>query len=61
MKKHVDKIAASITFRDAPNMTEKEAREIGNWLLRQHHLLINKRGTLAKRYTARYLYIPGKE
>jgi hypothetical protein len=52
-KKHA---AAILTIHDAPAMTKSGRRQVAAWLRRQADFLVNDGKSLAKRFTARYLY-----
>lgn len=56
MTKKVEKSAAILTIKDAPNMSAKGKKEIAEWLRRQAKMLIKDGDKYAKNFTARYLY-----
>lgn len=58
-----EKSAAILTINRPADMSPQGAIEVARWLNKQRLILLNadNRKALAKRYTARYIYIPGKE
>lgn len=50
------KTAAVLTVYDAAKMSAKGRRDIIRWLERQTETIKNEHQSLAKRWTARYLY-----
>lgn len=58
MKKQAKRKSAAIcTVFDAASMTPRGRKDIARWLRRQASFVEKHADQLAKRYTARYLYI----
>jgi hypothetical protein len=55
-KKPVEKSAAIITIKDAPEMTKRGRRQIAEWMRKQADFLEFEGKAFSKRFTARYLY-----
>lgn len=60
MKIKTEKSAAILTIHDAANMSAKGRRDVVAWLKRQAGFLETHSKQLAKRFTARYIYLPKK-
>lgn len=58
MKNGKERIAATLTFYDADQMTQKGARAVVAWLKKQADHMLDKdnREAVAPRFTARYWY-----
>jgi len=52
----MEKSAAIVTIKDAPNMTKKGRKAIAEWLRQQASFLEQDGQRFSKRFTARYLY-----
>jgi hypothetical protein len=53
-----EKSAAVLTIFDADIMTKKGKNDIAQWLRRQASLLLRDGDKYARRFRARYLYLP---
>lgn len=56
MSAEKEKSAAIITVKDAPGMTRKGRQQIAAWMRKQADFVESEGHSLAKRFTARYIY-----
>ena len=54
------KVAASLTIHDIPEMTKKGRYEIANWLISLAIDIQREPEIFAKKFTAKYHYVPKK-